>query len=136
MSTEISELLETAADLIEKHGHVQGILFAEDGEMCLEGGLYAASYLLENGKELHPDFIGSLPALTASTQRRLDQARGVLVSVLEVDHPSWEPVIRSSYWRRALVRWNDYSARDSQEVLDKLRLAAKKASSDETGESL
>lgn len=125
MSTEVAELLETTADLLEKHGHTRREMFTPQGAMCVEGGFLAAAYLLENGEELDTNLVlqAGLPKLSDSILSRVRKARRVVASVLVLDEDDDVVFVDD----RSLVSWNDDSAKDSQEVLDKLRLAAKKA---------
>lgn len=125
MSTEIAEFLETAADLLEKHGHTTGVMFTPEGAMCVEGSFLATAYLLEMGEEFDPELAlhrGLMThQLSASILNRARTARRAVFSVLGED----DDVVFID--DKSLVDWNDHRVKDEQEVLDTLRLAAKKA---------
>lgn len=112
-------ILETAADLIEKHGHIRHAMFNRSGAMCVQGGLEAAVYLLVTGEEPNTQDAGTwlLEQRMDSSRRRLGTGAAVVLS----------SVIPKCGRGHSLAGWNDYRAKDAQEVLDSLRLAAKKA---------
>jgi hypothetical protein len=112
MTLPTSEVLETAADIVEA-GWLQGDMHSADGtQHCAVGGIECAVHRLQH--RLGP----------FSTSREALAARGeatVLASMTLDDLVTDDDELTS------VPRWNDANGRTQQEVVDAMRKAAKLA---------
>lgn len=117
---EASEVLDDAADWIEKNGWLVGHLF-HLGQACSNGAINIAN---------HGTFRYTCDQAGAriTQARRLRGARAVrtLHETISGNHEhSWS--MRIEQVRREVEQWNDTVGRTRQQVLDALRQAAKNA---------
>lgn len=108
MSYEIAEVLDGAADVIERDGWCQNDLTSDDGRHCLMGAIGAhLGTLSESGW-------WNLLAFD-EVESKITAARDAAALAAQIDVGPGMNV----------ANWNDAPERTEQEVLDALRLAAK-----------
>lgn len=101
-TTPTGNLLNKAADLIEKHGHAKQILKDKQGHMCFMGALF----------EANDGFWAGDPAIEAALQAT-DRILG-----LSTEQSSFGTLVS------AVVDWNNAYQRTSEEVIAVMRAAA------------
>lgn len=102
-TTEVGDLLNRAADLIEKHGHTKHTLVnKEDGSMCFMGAMYQAH---SSAWTYDPAMIEAVEITARMLKLRYDG--GYETTAL-----------------RAVVDWNNHPDRTGAEVIAAMRAAA------------
>lgn len=119
-----AEALATTREYLETHGWTQGDLSDGNGRVCLFGAMVYSHDLWDVDNECLEE--------TVNSQGELLAAAWYLADLVE---PDWRAHYREHYgsaWRsfapvEELIRWNDGSVADAQEVLDALAKAEKVA---------
>lgn len=107
-----SEVLDRAADLLERDGWCQGALHDSAGRMCAVGALRRAIVVQV---DLDPSTLGQVDEVEEAARRRL---------MAVADPRGWVGA-------GGVPDWNDREGRTFQDVLDTFRKAAKNARLDE-----
>jgi hypothetical protein len=103
MSEQVADLLDDAADLLERDGWIVGAMFVAGMGRCALGAIDRRDYT------------------TGLRFKARDALRRVIGADMEQDY-CLSQVVRA----RQVAKWNDTPGRTKQQVLDALRLAAKR----------
>lgn len=108
MSDELADIIDAAADHIERNGWRRHSMYGDDGTVCALGGFQAA-------------FRIGYQTPWYRWPEKVKQA----VKILSDHLPSPADYSRRVQYARIVTRWNDQQAKNKQEVLDKMREVSK-----------